>query len=298
MKLLKKYYEASDSPSTGGGRGDSGLCIDSHVHFWKYDKKTYDWIDNSMKTLQQDYLPEHLALVSRRNNVDGVVAVQATQTEMETHFLVELAKTHPLIKGVVGWIDLQADNIAERLQYFSQYPIIKGYRHVVQGEPMDFLDRPRFRRGVAALKAYNYTYDILIFHNQLPPAIDFVRVFPDQQFVIDHCAKPDIRHKKIDDWRAGMQEIAQFPNVCCKLSGLFTETNWKEWSAADFFPYLDVVFEAFGTDRLLFGSDWPVMLLSGIYVQWKSLLEKYMESFSAEDREKVFGSNAIQFYNL
>lgn len=297
MILLKKYYEASDSPSSGGGRGEAAV-IDSHVHFWKYDKKTYDWIDNSMKTLQQDYLPEHLSLVARRNNIDGVVAVQATQSEMETHFLIELAKTHPIIKGVVGWIDLQADNIQERLQYFSQYPIIKGYRHVVQGEPIDFLARPNFRRGVAALQAYNYRYDILIYHHQLQPAIDFVRAFPDQPFVIDHCAKPDIRHKNIDEWKRQMTEIARFPNVCCKLSGLFTEANWKEWSAADFYPYLDVVFEAFGTDRLLFGSDWPVMLLSGIYIQWKSLLEKYMENYSPEDREKVFGTNAIQFYNL
>ena len=274
------------------------MTIDSHAHFWKYDKKVYDWIDNSMKTLQQDYLPEHLNLTLKRNDVDGVVAVQAIQTEVETHFLVELAQTHPVIKGVVGWIDLQADNIADRLQYFSQYPIIKGYRHVVQGEPLDFLAREKFRRGVAAFKPYGYTYDILIFHYQLKPAIDFVNAFPDQLFVIDHCAKPDIKHKNIEEWKAGIKEIATFPNVYCKLSGLFTEATWKEWSAADFYPYLDVVFDAFGTDRLMFGSDWPVMLLSGIYVQWKSLIEKYMEDFPAEEREKVFGTNAIQFYNL
>ena len=295
---LKKYYDAAPDDAFGGDADRRTAVIDSHVHFWKYDKKTYDWIDNSMKTLQQDYLPEHLSLVARRNNVDGVVAVQATQTETETHFLVELAKTHPIIKGVVGWIDLQADNIAERLQYFSQYPIIKGYRHVVQGEPLDFLARENFRRGVAALKAYNYTYDILIFHNQLPPAIDFVRAFPDMPLVIDHCAKPDIRHKNIEEWKTNMKEIAKFPNVSCKLSGLFTEAKWNEWSASDFYPYLDVVFEAFGPDRLMFGSDWPVMLLSGIYLKWKSLLEKYMENHSPEDREKVFGINAIQFYNL
>ena len=293
----KKQYDAAFFPSTGGERGRIAV-IDSHVHFWKYDKKTYDWIDNSMKVLQQDYLPEHIALTLKRNDVDGVVAVQATQSEMETHFLVELAKTHSVIKGVVGWLDLQADNIADRLQYFSQYPIIKGYRHVVQGEPLDFLARPAFRRGVAALKAYNYRYDILIFHHQLQPAIDFVRAFPDQAFVVDHCAKPDIRHKNIEEWKKGIKELAGFPNVCCKLSGLFTEAAWKEWSAADFYPYFDVVFEAFGPNRLMFGSDWPVMLLSGIYVQWKSLLEKYMEGFSPEDREKVFGFNAIQFYNL
>jgi Predicted metal-dependent hydrolase of the TIM-barrel fold len=274
------------------------MNIDSHVHFWKYNKKQYDWIDNTMKTLQQDYLPEHLSLTLKRNDIDGVVAVQAIQSEYDTNFLVELSKTHDVIKGVVAWIDLQADNVEERLQHFSQYPIIKGYRHVVQGEPLDFLARENFRRGVRALKAYNYTYDILIFHYQLQPALDFVRAFPDQPFVVDHCAKPDIRHKNIDEWKKHMQEMARFPNVCCKLSGLFTEANWKEWSPADFYPYLDVVFEAFGADRLLFGSDWPVMLLSGIYVQWKSLLEKYMENFQPEDREKVFGANAIQFYNL
>lgn len=274
------------------------MTIDSHVHFWKYDKKIYDWIDNTMKSLQQDYLPEHLALPLKRNEVDGVVAVQAIQSELETHFLVELGQTHPIIKGVVGWIDLQANNIEDRLQYFSQYPLIKGYRHVVQGEPIDFLARENFRRGVAALKPFNYTYDILIFHHQLRAAIDFVYSMPDQPFVIDHCAKPDIRHKQIDEWKVLIKEIAMFPNVCCKLSGLFTEAAWKEWSAADFYPYLDVVFDAFGTDRLLFGSDWPVMLLSGIYVQWKSLLEKYMENFPSEEREKVFGLNAIKFYNL
>jgi L-fuconolactonase len=299
MRLLTKYYDVADPSASAGGHEGGTAAIDSHVHFWKYDKKTYDWIDKTMKPLQQDYLPENLALTARRNNVDGVVAVQATQSELETHFLVELARTHPIIKGVVGWIDLQADNIAERLHYFSQYPIIKGYRHVVQGEPLDFLARENFRRGVTALLPYNYTYDILIFHNQLQPAVDFVAAMsPDQRFVIDHCAKPNIRHKQIDEWKRLMKEIAQFPNVSCKLSGLFTEAAWKEWSASDFYPYLDVVFEAFGTDRLLFGSDWPVMLLSGIYVQWKSLLEKYMERFPSEDREKVFGLNATQFYNL
>jgi Predicted metal-dependent hydrolase of the TIM-barrel fold len=300
MNLLPKYYNAANhSPSGGDQEGTASTgAIDSHVHFWKYDKKRYDWIDTSMKTLRQDYLPAHFSLTRQRNGIEGVVAVQAVQEELETHFLVELAKSHPEIKGVVGWVDLQADNIEERLQYFLQYPIIKGYRHVVQGEPLDFMARPNFRRGVRALIPYNYTYDILIYHYQLQPAIDFVQAFPDIKLVIDHCAKPDIRNRNIDEWKLLMKEIAQAPNVCCKLSGLFTEANWKEWSAGDFYPYLDVVFEAFGTDRLLYGSDWPVMLLSGIYVQWKSLLEKYMENFPAEEKEKVFALNAINFYNL
>ncbi|MGZ5220347.1 MAG: amidohydrolase family protein [Chitinophagaceae bacterium] len=275
----------------------AGGLIDSHVHFWKYDKKRDAWMDN-MKTLQQDYLPTTLAGTLKRNGVAGCIAVQADQSELETLFLIELAKTNDIIKGVVGWVDLQNDNIEKRLLYFSQYPVIKGWRHVVQGEPDDFLLRPAFQKGVRALQTYNYTYDVLIYPRQLKAALDFVSKFPEQKLVIDHCAKPDIAGKKIDEWAATMKEIAQQPNVYCKLSGLFTEAKWKQWSPADFYPYLDIVFNAFGTNRLLFGSDWPVILVSGMYVQWKSLLEKYMEDFDFEDKEKVFGKNAMRIYNL
>jgi len=274
------------------------MIIDSHVHFWKYDKKRDAWITDEMKILKQDYLPAHLLTTLKRNDVDGCIAVQAGQTEYETYFLVELSKTHPEIKGVVGWVDLQNKNAEERLQFFSQYNSIKGYRHVVQSEPDDFLLREDFQNGIKALAKYQYTYDILIYHYQLKPALEFVSKFPYQKFVIDHCAKPDIGKKDIDSWRTLINEMAQHPNVYCKLSGLFTETKWKQWSAGDFYPYLDVVFEAFGTDRLMFGSDWPVILLSGIYVQWKSLLEKYMENFVEEDRLKVFGENAVEVYKL
>jgi L-fuconolactonase len=274
------------------------MTIDSHVHFWTYSKRRDAWITNNMKILQQNYLPEHLALTLKRNDIDGCVAVQADQSELETHFLAELAKTHPIIKGVVEWIDLQNENTEERLNYFSQYPIIKGWRHIVQAEPDDFLLRENFQRGIRILQSYNYTYDVLVYHYQLRSAIQFVSKFPEQRFVLDHCGKPDIKNKKIDEWKVLIKELAQYPNVCCKLSGLFTEAAWKEWSASDFYPYLDVVYKEFGTDRLVFGSDWPVMLLSGIYVQWKSLLEKYMENFVEEDRQKIFGQNAIEFYNL
>lgn len=272
-------------------------CIDTHVHFWKYDRKRDGWMDN-MKVLQQDYVPETVASTLHRNGVDGCVAVQADQSEVETRFLYELAKTHSFIKGVVGWIDLTADNIEERLIHFQEHAAIKGYRHIVQGEPNDFLLRKDFQRGVRALKPFNYTYDLLIYHHQLPAALEFVAQIPDQKIVIDHCAKPDIKNHSIDEWAKGMKAIAKYPDIHCKLSGLFTEAAWKEWSAGDFYPYLDVVFEAFGTDRLMYGSDWPVILVSGMYVQWKSLLEKYMENYEEEDREKVFGGNAIDFYNL
>ena len=274
------------------------MIVDSHVHFWIYDKKRNAWITDNMKILKQDYLPENITQSLRRNDVDGCVAVQASPTEYETLFLIELAKTHSIIKGVVGWIDLQNENIEERLEYFSEYPTIKGWRHVVQSEPNDFLLREDFQRGIRALGKYDCTYDILIYHHQLKPALDFVSKFPEQKFIIDHCAKPDIKTKNIDEWSRLMKEMANHENVHCKISGLLTETSWKAWSAKDFYPYLDLVFEAFGTDRLLFGSDWPVMLLSGIYVQWKSLLEKYMENHTEEDRLKVFGENAMKFYNL
>ncbi|HTE24522.1 amidohydrolase family protein [Flavitalea sp.] len=274
------------------------MTIDSHVHFWEYDKNRDTWITNDMKILKQDYLPPTLETTLKRNGIDGCVAVQADQSELETRFFVELAKTFTVIKGVVGWVDLRADNIASRLEYFSQYPIIKGWRHIVQGEPAGFLSDPAFRRGIEELAPYECTYDILIYHHQLRDAIDFVSAFPSQKFVIDHCAKPAIREKNIETWKKDITEIAGHPNVYCKLSGLFTEANWKNWSPGDFYPYLDVVFKAFGADRLMFGSDWPVMLLSGIYVQWKSLIEKYMETFIDDDKEKVFGLNAIQFYNL
>lgn len=274
------------------------MQVDTHVHFWKYDQRQDGWIGSDMKILQQDYLPQSLSPTLKRNGIDECIAVQVRQSELETHFLVELAKTNDIIKGVVGWIDLQNENIHERLAYFSQYPIIKGWRHIVQAEPDDFLLQKNFQRGIRALQQYGYTYDVLIYQRQLKAALEFVSKFPDQKFVIDHCAKPDIANKKMDDWRSLIKEIAKHPGVCCKLSGLFTEANWKQWSPAEFYPYLDIVFEAFGTDRLLYGSDWPVILLSGIYVQWKSLLEKYMENFDAEDKEKVFGQNAVKFYGL
>ena len=274
------------------------MQVDAHVHFWKYDTVKDDWITDNMKVLQQDYLPQTISLTLKRNGIDGCVAVQASQTELETLFLMELAKTHAIIKGVVGWIDLQKENIEDRLQYFSHFSIIKGWRHIVQTEPDDFLSGKNFQRGIQALQPYGYTFDILIYQHQLRAVLEFVAKFPEQKMVIDHCAKPDIANKKIDEWKSLIQEIAKNPNVFCKLSGLFTEASWKQWHPAEFYPYLDVVFDAFGTDRLLFGSDWPVILLSGIYVQWKSLLEKYMENFDLEEKEKVFGGNVVQFYNL
>jgi L-fuconolactonase len=274
------------------------MIIDSHVHFWKYNKTDLPWIERNMKILQKDYLPSELELTLKRNHVDGCIAVQAMTAEVETRFLAELANTHPIIKGVVGWTDLKANDATKKLAEFKEYPSIVGMRHIVQSEPDDFLYDVKFREGISLLKEFGYTYDILVYPRQLKAASDFARAFPDQTFIVDHCAKPDVKNKEIVKWREGITRLASFPNVYCKLSGLITEAAWKEWSPGEFYPYLDVVFESFGIERLMFGSDWPVMLLSGIYVQWKSLLEKYMENFPEEEKEAVFGLNAAKAYGI
>ena len=272
--------------------------IDAHVHFWKYNKVKDAWINEEMKTLQQDFLPHQLEPLLLENGVKGIVAVQADQSENETEFLVGLANENSTIKGLVGWVDLQNEQVEERLEYFSQFNIIKGFRHIVQAEPDGFLLNKNFLKGIQLLQRFGFTYDILIHHKQLPEAIEFVDKFPGQKMIIDHCAKPEVKNKKIGEWGKLMKEIAQHKNVYCKLSGLMTEANWNEWDEVDFYPFLDVVFESFGTERLVFGSDWPVMLLSGTYAKWRQIIENYMSAFSPGEKQKVFGQNAIEFYHL
>lgn len=277
--------------------------IDTHVHFWEYDALKDAWITDDMKLLQRDFFPKDIESQLLENGVDGVIAVQADQSEAETDFLIALSKENSLIKGVVGWVDLQDEQVAARLQHYSKIPVVKGFRHIVQGAPTGFMKGRSFMNGVRQLKKFDFTYDVLIFENQLDEAIEFVNEFPGQKFIIDHCAKPAIKNKKITDpisagWKRGMQEIAQNENVFCKLSGLVTEAAWNQWNDIDFYPYLDVVFESFGTERLVFGSDWPVMMLSATYTKWINLLDQYLSTFSVEERRAVFAENAIKFYNI
>lgn len=274
------------------------MLIDSHIHFWNYDKVRDAWITEEMQVLQKNYLPQILQPVIQRADVDGVIAVQADQSEAETNFLLRLSQNNSFIKGVVGWIDLSSDRVEERLAYYQQFPQIKGWRHIVQAEPDNFMLGDKFQKGISLLQKYNYTYDILSYPHQIKTAIELVRTFPNQKFVLDHCAKPILKEKKIGDWKNQMQTIAKNKNVYCKLSGLFTEAKWNQWQPEDFYPYLDIVFEAFGTERILFGSDWPVILLSGEYRQWKNLVEFYLQKFSTSEQQNVMGNNAIKFYNL
>ena len=272
--------------------------IDSHQHFWKFDPIRDSWIDDSMLKIQRDFLPEDLLSFLSENKFSGCVAVQASQSEEETDFLLDLASKNDFIKGVVGWVDLRTENISERLSRFSKYEKLKGFRHVVQGEPDDFMLGKEFRNGIAALKQFNFTYDILIFHRQLPAAIDLVKSFPNQVFVIDHIAKPGIKSGDIESWKKGIEEIAKFENVWCKISGMVTEADWNSWKPSDLKPYLDVIFENFSADKLMFGSDWPVCNVASDYTEVVKTLEDYIASFSIEDQNKIWFQNAKSFYKL
>jgi L-fuconolactonase len=273
--------------------------IDSHQHFWKYHPVKDAWISDEMKIIQRDFLPEDLKPLLQENGIDGCIAVQADQSEEETHFLLELAKENDFIKGVVGWVDLRNENLASRLDYFSQFKKLKGFRHIVQGEADEnFLLRDDFCNGIAQLEQYNFTYDILIFPKHLGVAFEFVKRFPNQKFVVDHLAKPNFKQSDFADWEKGIRAIAKCENVYCKLSGLATEADWNNWTAADFTFCLDVVTEAFGMNRLLFGSDWPVSLLAASYEQSCEIVQEYYSKFSKQNEEKIWGGNAVEFYNL
>ncbi|GAA5522138.1 amidohydrolase family protein [Aliifodinibius salicampi] len=272
--------------------------IDAHQHFWNYDKEKHNWIDESMSVLQQDFLPSDLKSHLDEKNIDACVAVQADQTEEETDFLLSLADRYSYIAGVVGWLDIKSPDFGEALENYSSYEKLKGLRHVVQDEPDDFLLQSDFCRGISLIKEYNLTYDILIYEHQLPAAVKFVEKFPDQPFVLDHIAKPRIKEGEMESWKQGIIELAQHPKVYCKISGMVTEADWKNWQKKDFRPYLDVIFEVFGADRLMFGSDWPVCTLAADYSEVYSIIHEYISSYSAEKQEMILGGTAQQFYGL
>lgn len=273
--------------------------IDSHQHFWKFDPVRDAWITEDMSAIRRDFLPEDLGPILQEHGIDGCVTVQADQSRAENEFLLDLAAEHDWIKGVVGWVDLQAPDINEQLASYSELKKLKGFRHVLQGEPQrDFMLRPAFLNGIGVLRKFNFSYDILIFPDQVAFAETLVRKFPDQRFVVDHLAKPYIRDKKLDPWRRDMQRLAALGNVSCKISGMVTEANWHSWKKEDFFPYLDVVVSAFGTDRLLYGSDWPVCLVAASYTEMLAIVTDYFSALSENEQEKIFGGNATKFYNL
>lgn len=270
--------------------------IDGHQHFWRYDAAAYGWIDESMAALRRDFLPPDAMAVMRPAGAEGTLAVQARQDDDETAWLIELAGHEPFIKGVIGWIDLCADDVDRHLERVAQEPRVVGLRHVVQAEPDGFLDGVAFRRGIAAMAGYDLVYDILIFARQLPEATRFARSFPDQRFVLDHLGKPDVRGGEFQRWRRDLRALAALPHVWCKLSGLVTEADWQSWTPAQLRPYLDEALDAFGASRLLFGSDWPVCTVAASYGEVVALVREAIAGYSADEQALIMGGTTEAVY--
>ncbi len=275
------------------------MHIDAHQHFWIYRAEEYDWIDESMAPLRRDFLPGDLAPERHEAGFHGSIAVQARQSLEETRWLLELADGDPSIMGVVGWVDLRSPDVQSQLEAFSRNSKLVGVRHVVQAEPNDrFMLEEDFLRGISLLERFDLTYDILIYPRHLAVAAEFVKNFPRQRFVLDHLAKPYIKTGEIDPWAAGIRKLAEFPNVSCKLSGLVTEADWKSWQPEQITPYISVAFEAFGPDRLMIGSDWPVCRVAGTYGRVMDIVKAYLAQYSSEVQEGVLGGNAQRFWKL
>jgi L-fuconolactonase len=275
------------------------MHIDSHQHFWRYNADEFGWIDDSMAPIRRDFLPEHLEPELKRNDFRGSVVVQTRQTLEETRWLLDLAGRWNTILGVVGWVDLCSPAVRTHLAEFAGNPKFVGVRHIVQSEPDDrFLLRPDFLRGISLLQEFDLAYDILIYVRHLPVAAEFVERFPRHRFVLDHLAKPQIKSGEIDAWAGGIRRLAQFPNVFCKLSGLVTEADWQHWKPEQIEPYLEVAFEAFGPDRLMIGSDWPVCLVAAPYSRVMDLVKNYVSRRAPEALHAVLGGNAQRFWRL
>lgn len=276
----------------------SHLKIDSHQHFWQYDPEKHSWITDEMSEIRRNFSPSDLEPLLRKNGFSGCMAVQVEQCEEETVKLLELANTFDFIKGVVGWVDLSAKNVEDRLELYSRDPSFRGIRHIVWDKRGEFMEDPEFQRGITLLEKFGLTYDILAFDYQLSGAVNLVKDFPNQRFVLDHMGKPVISGAPSAEWRKNIFALASHPKVYCKVSGLVTQVKDFEWKGADLQPYLDVIVGAFGVDRLLFGSDWPVCLSSASYGQVVNLVAEYFNDFTEAEREKIFGRNAVDFYNL
>jgi len=273
--------------------------IDAHQHFWIYNQEEYKWIDASMVKLRRNFLPSHLNKELKKNDIDFCVTVQARQTLQETKWLLELAQNNSFIKGVVGWVDLKSNSVEQDLEQFAAYKKFKGVRHVLQDEDDDrYMLRTDFKQGLSQLKKFGLTYDILIFPRHIKYTCVLVDQFPQQKFIIDHLSKPLIKDGKIESWKKDMQELAKADNVFCKLSGMVTEANWKSWKQEDFVPYMETLLEIFGSNRLLFGSDWPVCTVAAKYEQVLEIVNKFINSLSQAEQARIMGQNAIDFYNL
>jgi L-fuconolactonase len=275
------------------------IKIDAHQHFWQYDPAEHGWMTDKLAALRRDFMPQDLKPLLENLEFEGCVTVQVRQNLDETRWLLELAERHDFIRGVVGWLDLRSSQLRSQLDHFAGHPKLVGVRHIVQDEPDDrFMLRDDFRRGIAQLAAFGLTYDVLVYPRQLPAAITLVEEFPGQPFVLDHIAKPPIGEGRLEPWESDLRRLARLPNICCKLSGMVTEARWNAWQPGDFHLYLDVVFEAFGPDRLMIGSDWPVCTLSAEYADAMGIVLDYIRQVPPEAQAGILGENCARLYGL
>ena len=272
--------------------------IDAHHHLWQYSEAEYEWITPEMGVLKRDFLAEELRGEMTAAGVDGAVVVQARQTLEETRWLLEVARENDSVRGVVGWVPLMDGDVVNVLKEFDGAKKLKGIRHVVQAEAEGFMLREDFNAGIAALQGTGLVYDILVHEGQLKESAEFVRKHPEQVFVLDHLAKPKIKAGEMEPWRSGFFELSEAGNVYCKVSGMVTEADWGAWTLEGLRPYLNAVVEAFGAERLMAGSDWPVCLVASGYGRWWETVREWLQPFGVEEREAILGETAKKVYGL
>jgi L-fuconolactonase len=272
--------------------------VDAHQHFWHFDPVRDAWITPAMEVLRRHFLPPDSTPLLRAAQIDAVVAVQADQSEAETDFLLALARDNSIVRGVVGWVDLRATDLAARVARWGDEPLLKGFRHIAQAEPDDFLARDDVVTGIQAIGALGYSYDLLVYPRQLPAAALLAARCQDVTLVLDHCGKPPIASGDLRAWEHSLRALAAFGQVSCKLSGLVTEASWSTWREDAITPVLDVAFDAFGAGRLMFGSDWPVCLLAADYPRVVESVARWSEQLPPADRDAIFGGSAAHIYRL
>ncbi len=274
------------------------MKIDAHQHFWQYDSIRDSWVTDEMRVIKRDFVAEDLRPILKKNNIDGCVAVQASQSEEETQFLLDISKSHSFVKGVVGWVNLLGDDLDVRLDFYKNQNTFKGVRHILQAESEGFMLDAKFIQGISRLNNYDFPYDILINESQLKEAYELIRLLPDMPLVIDHIGKPGIKHKSFDHWAKYMKVISKFDHVYVKISGMVTEASWKEWTVDNLKKYINFCLEYFGPKRLMFGSDWPVCLLAGSYDRVYRALLSCIEELTDAEQSHILGGTATEFYKL
>jgi len=279
------------------------LVVDAHHHFWDPDKGDYPWMAGpEMQTIRRSFWAEDLRPLLSANRVDKTIIVQTWSSLEETRNFLHIAGTTDFVAGVVGWVDMTDPELESTLNELKQGPYgryLIGVRHQVHDEAdPNWLLRDDVQRGLVTVSRANLVYDLLTRPRELPAALKTVQRYPELRFVIDHISKPEIAKGEIENWRQLMKPFASQSSVWCKVSGMVTEADWKNWTSADLAPYIDTVLEIFGENRLIFGSDWPVSLLAAPYSRVKTALEQNIQSLSADARDSIMGGNAIEAYQL